>query len=377
MHKHFSEAERKLISHFISQDLTLKEMAMELDCDPTAISKEVKRNRTITKRSELFPKQLCKQLRRFPYICRGCKEKGFKCPYQQYDYYVAEAQRKSDYRLVFSRTGLDATEEELNELNDLLKVGKMKHYSVTSVLLENQINKSPSTVYRYINNGNLKSFKRMDLPYAVKYKKRKHNLKYDYGKSQIDRTNRTYLDYVNFKIKEPSSLVWQFDFLGRPLKSSHDILTIIEVNLHFLILIKVENKTSESIGKIIDFLENLLGIENFKKIFPIFLTDREPVFQDYRRIEFNQETGEKRTSLFYCDPYNGSQKGCDENMNGQLRLYFPKGKSFDKETQEHLNYVQDNINERRVLSLAGFSPKEAFIKIFGETNYQTISSKKK
>ena len=83
-------------------------------------------------------------------------------------------------------------------------------------LFENNdiIDKSVTTIYRYINKGYLTT-KRVDLPYAVKYKKRNHNKKYDYSdNNKIDRTNHTYLDYLAFLHKNPRVYVWQLDSLG-------------------------------------------------------------------------------------------------------------------------------------------------------------------
>ena len=62
------------------------------------------------------------------------------------------------------------------------------------------IDKSITTLYRYVNKDYL-STKRIDLPYAVKLKKRKHNKKYDYSNNNIDRSNHTYLDYLSYMHK--------------------------------------------------------------------------------------------------------------------------------------------------------------------------------
>ena len=66
--------------------------------------------------------------------------------------------------------------EEFNKLDSIIKKGVDENKSIYQIKIENKdtINKSITTLYRYINNGYLKT-KRIDLPCAVKYKKRKHN----------------------------------------------------------------------------------------------------------------------------------------------------------------------------------------------------------
>lgn len=93
----------------------------------------------------------CKRINRWPYVCTGCN-------------------KKSIYQITIEN--------------------------------KNEINKSITTIYRYINNGYLTT-KIIDLPYAVTYKKRKHNNRYDYSNNKIDRTGHTYLDYLSYLHKHP------------------------------------------------------------------------------------------------------------------------------------------------------------------------------
>ncbi len=104
----------------------------------------------------------------------------------------------------------------------------------------------------------------------------------------------------------------------------------------------------------------------FTKIFPFILTDRDPSFSQFDHVETSLNTGERRTHLFYCDSFNSSQKANVEQMNKQLRKFFPKGKSIDHYTSEEVKDINLIINKSRIASLAGTSPNEAFQKLFGE-----------
>ena len=76
--------------------------------------------------------------------------------------------------------------------------------------------------------------------------------------------------------------------------------------------------------------------------------------------------------MFYCDSYVSSQKPNIENLNKQLRLYFPKGKSIDKFTDEKIREINLALAERPLRSLDGHSPKEAFINVFSQELFEGI-----
>ena len=79
------------------------------------------------------------------------------------------AQRKADANLINSRKGIDLDSKEFNKLNAIIKKGTDENKSIYQIKIENKdtINKSITTLYRYVNNVYLKT-KRIDLPCAVK-----------------------------------------------------------------------------------------------------------------------------------------------------------------------------------------------------------------
>ncbi|MEA5017963.1 MAG: hypothetical protein VB009_04515, partial [Erysipelotrichaceae bacterium] len=66
-----------------------------------------------------------------------------------------------------------------------------------------------------------------------------------------------------------------------------------------------------------------------------------------------------------CDAFNSNQKATVENINKQLRQFFPKKQSVDSYTNEDMKVHMMNVNNLKVLSLSGFSPNEAFVKLYG------------
>ena len=129
---------------------------------------------------------------------------------------------------------------------------------------------------------------------------------------------------------------------------------------------------AQKVVKFFDDLEYRIGIDVFKELIPVILTDRDPSFSDIMGICFSKVTGEERCKLFFCDAYTSNQKPNVENINKQLRIFFPKGKTVDKYSKKDIKNVNIAMLNRPLKSLDGFSPKEAFIKVFDEELFNKI-----
>ena len=371
--KHLTLEQRKVISNGISHNYKLKEIAQALGYDPTSISKEVKRNReTITIGKNITN---CKKVNRWPYVCTGCNKRySNQCCFSKYKYDAKKAQNKATINLVNSRRGIDIEKEQFKELDRIVKDGIDNKKSIYQITIENKakIDKSVTTIYRYVNNGYLTT-KRMNLPYAVTYKKRKHNKKYDYSENKkIDRTGHTYIDYLSYMYKHPGIYVWQLDFLGTIKTDNNNILSFVLPDLQFILLDLIKNPNQDKVVEFFDELEEKIGTDAFTSLIPVILTDRDPNFTDIEGICFSKITGEERSKLFFCDSYVSNQKPNVENINKQLRLFFPKGKTIDTYTKKEIKNINQTLLNRPLKSLDGFTPKDAFINVFDEELYNKL-----
>ena len=81
-------------------------------------------------------------------------------------------------------------------------------------------------------------------------------------------------------------------------------------------------------------------------------------------VEFSKHdllTSDTGIPIYFCFPYHSWEKGTNENTNGLIRQYFPKGKIHDKISLSKIKKVQDKLNHRPRKSLNWLTPHEVFI----------------
>lgn len=82
------------------------------------------------------------------------------------------------------------------------------------------------------------------------------------------------------------------------------------------------------------------------------------------RAEFaHHETVAKAVSAFvyFCDAYCSDQRGTNENTNGLIRQYFPKGKDFQQVTDGEVRRVVQKLNDRPRKRLGYRTPAQVFL----------------
>lgn len=150
---------------------------------------------------------------------------------------------------------------------------------------------------------------------------------------------------------------WELDCVEGSKDSKKTYMTLLERLTKKYIVIEMKEHTNECIKQAIDSLEDKYG-DNFRKIFKSMTTDNGHEFLNYDKIEISKLDIEKRrTIVYYADPYSSWQKGMNENCNGILRRFIPKGIDLNKISSEKLEKILNKINgkPRKVL---GFIPAD-------------------
>ena len=392
--KHLSLNERFEIEKGLNEQLSFKQIGKNINKDCTTISKEVK-NHIIYKDSgapgrpffdciyrhncpykingtkcnpklcKNYKKESCLKLVKPPYVCNGCPNKS-KCTLSKQLYSSTYAYNEYKENLVETRSGITYSEKEIENLNNILvPLIKEQKQSIHHAIInnKNKIMCSEKEIYNLIDLGLLK-VRNIDLPRKVRYRNiPKKRTYYKIDKQCLE--GRKYQDYLDFIKENPDTNVVEMDTV-EGIKGGKVLLTLHFVNCSFMLTFIRENNDAQSIIDIFNLLEELLGIENFKKLFPVILTDNGSEFSNPLEIEFSNKTGEQRTKIFYCEPGRPDQKGACEVNHEMIRRVLPKGTSFDDLTQDDINTIMSHINSYKRKKLNNCCPLQLFSMMYGD-----------
>lgn len=312
-----------------------------------------------------FEASNCPKLERFPYVCNACHERlGWGCghPYSFYNARIADekaAKRRSD-----SRKGIDCAPEDLDRVVKLVKPLMKKGQSLDHIWAthSDEIPFSKRTFYRYITKGVVSDIIPLDLPFKVR---RKPNRKK--GQPQPPRhemKGRTYLDFLDLSLEEQMSAV-EMDCVVSARGSDKAILTLLFRRFHFQLMLLLDEKTQEQVAHALDLIEGLIGLDCFKTLFRVVLTDRGSEFLDFELLERGLGGG-KRCKIYYCDPMKSGQKGACEKNHVELRKILPKGTSFKNLTRRDLAVACSHVNSYKRPALGGASPFQLAAQVLPE-----------
>ena len=152
-------------------------------------------------------------------------------------------------------------------------------------------------------------------------------------------------------------------------------MTFLFVETNFMIIRLLDKKTMAHVNEAFDQIKQKIGIDDFKRIINIILTDNGCEFFDPIHIEYDLDNGEKLCSLYYCHPNSPEEKAELEKNHEYIRYVLPKGTSFEDLTVEDIKRLEDNINNIPRDILGGYTPynlsKEKFPTLIEklESNY--------
>jgi IS30 family transposase len=142
---------------------------------------------------------------------------------------------------------------------------------------------------------------------------------------------------------------WEGDLLFG--SSNSQIATLVERQTRYVMLVKVESKTTETVVNALIKNARRLPQELYKSL----TWDRGKEMAGHRRFTLATDI-----KVYFCDPQNPWQRGTNENTNGLLRQYFPKGTDLSTFSQAKLNAVARRLNERPRKTLRYETPAERY-----------------
>lgn len=318
---HFTEKERYVISHLRLAKFSLREIGRRIGRHHASISREIKRN---------GPKY---------------------ADYAPYWYYVA--QPVADKRRHKARSQHRHNHQPLVEyIVEKLKLDWPPEVIVARLRLDfpddKQMRVSHETIYRWIyldagEGGDLYSHLRR------RHKKRRRQTRYGSGRRFLP---------GRVSISERPTIVetrerygdWEGDSL-EGAKGTGAFATHVERKSRYLLAAKLSNKKASTMTE-----ESTKSFRSIPKALLQTLTvDNGKEFSKFKELE--KVTG---LTVYFADPYAPWQRGTNENTNGILRFYFPKGTNFKKVSSKELEFVVRKINNRPRKCLNYQTPHEVF-----------------
>jgi len=143
---------------------------------------------------------------------------------------------------------------------------------------------------------------------------------------------------------------WEMDLIVSCKGGKGALLTLTERKTRQEIIIRLPDKTQRSVKRAIDRLEGRYGNE-FKKKFKTITTDNGSEFLDFESLQKSCKRYEQRFKMYFAHPYSSFERGSNENANGIIRRFFPKGTDFSKISLRRIQEVEDWMNNypRRIL----------------------------
>ena len=140
---------------------------------------------------------------------------------------------------------------------------------------------------------------------------------------------------------------WEGDLLSG--KANSHIATLVERHSRFVMLVKVPSKETAPVVKaLIRKIKTLPGALRRSLTW-----DRGKEMANHKQF-----TVATNVQVYFCDPHSPWQRGSNENTNGLLRQYFPKGTDLSVHSQAHLDVIANRLNQRPRETLQFRTPAE-------------------
>ncbi len=142
---------------------------------------------------------------------------------------------------------------------------------------------------------------------------------------------------------------WEGDLLCG--SNNSQIATLVERHTRLVMLVRVPSKDTKTVVNALIKQAHKLPRELYKSL----TWDRGKEMADHERFSLDTDI-----KVYFCDPQSPWQRGSNENTNGLLRQYFPKGMDLSNVHQNRLNAVARRLNERPRKTLQYRTPAERF-----------------
>ena len=262
-------------------------------------------------------------------------------------YRPSKAQSRTQTRRRCSRSNQYYSEADYVIVRQLLKE-KYSPEQITGYLKkEKLVSMSHETIYRYIwrdkaNGGDLWTHLRQSL----KQRRKRYNA-YD-SRGRLAEKRPISERPVSVEGRRYKGH-WEIDtVMGKGSKDC--IVTIVERKTGYLAIGKLKDRTTSSLNK-----RTLKLINREPDAYKTITADNGTEFHRYKEIE-----NVTKIKFYFARPYHSWERGTNENTNGLIRQYLPKGTSMKNITQQQCDRIANALNNRPRKRLDFKTPRECF-----------------
>jgi transposase, IS30 family len=314
MYHQLTQEERYLIAVGLRLRSSHRQLARELGRAPSTVGREIRRNAT----------------------AHDGAYRGEKA----HSYAVARRRR--------SRRGPQFTEAVLNRVDDALRQRWSPEQIVGTFRADGERVPSHETIYRRVRRdrragGDLFRFTRIMSKVGRKRYRSRPTRGVLLGKRHI--TERAAVVETRARIGD-----WEGDTVVGCAGSSHCILTLVDRKSGFALIRKL---SARNMAEVTDAAATVIG--EMPEKFTTLTFDNGTEFHDYETLEHRFDV-----TCYFATPYHSWERGSNENLNGLIRQYLPKGLSLRTLTQETCDLIALDLNTRPRKRHAFKTPNHVF-----------------
>lgn len=312
-YRQLTQGERYVMANMLRQRFSLRSIALALDRAPSTISRE--RQRNLTQYDEAYRAERAHQYA----IARRWRTR-----------------KKSQY-----------SEQEWREVAEQLQrkwspgqiAGRRKRQGRPSM--------SKETIYRYVRReraagGQLWRHLRIVSKFGRKRRGSPATRGRLVGKRHISERPKA----VELRRQKGH---WEGDtVMGADMR--HCVLTLVERTTGYLVMKKLSARNKEQASNAL--ARSIIGL---KGRFKTITLDNGTEFHDYEQVEKLF-----KVKFYFATPYHSWERGTNENTNGLIRQYLPKGMCLKNLTQKDCDRIAAELNDRPRERLGFRTPREAF-----------------
>lgn len=306
-----TENERYQIYALKKVNVTQKEIARLLKRSESTISRELKRNLGL---------------------------KGYR---------PKQAQMLSDLRRSTAKKSVKVTPDIAGNIHQLIRLDLSPQQVVDYLRKEKIVSLHHETVYQLIY-----AEKKLDndLHHHLRIACKPYRKRYGHYDRRGKILNRRSIDDRPSIVDQRSRIGdWEGDtVIGKNRRGA--LLTLVERKTLYTIIVKLNGKNAQELAE-----AAIIALHPLREKIHTITFDNGHEFAAHEQIAMALEA-----DIYFAHPYSSWERGTNENTNGLIRQYFPKGTELSHVTQQQIHFVMDRLNNRPRASRNFKAPNELF-----------------